>query len=332
MITLYIKPRGRSIRKLPSSLDVDLDTTTTETLYTRLAAHCGLSVDRLRLTKGSDGSVINMKREDGKDVMVEEVGLREGSQVFVKDLGPQIGWRMTYIIEYLGPLLIHPLFLYNLRPYIYSSYNPLSYLPFAPSTADPLPPPTTAQSIACLLITLHFLKREYETLFVHRFSAATMPFRNIFKNTGHYWLLSGINLAYFLYGPTNSVAASYWPKALDPDHNPAVLYTAVVLWATFELLNFKTHLILKNLRPAGSTKRQIPQGWGFGTVTCPNYTYEIYAWAAIFVLSGGNWSVGVFIVVGTVQMILWAQKKERRYRKEFGSAYRRKKTVFPMLI
>jgi len=39
------------------------------------------------LTKGSDGSVVTVKRESGKDVMVEELGLRDGSTVFVKDLG-----------------------------------------------------------------------------------------------------------------------------------------------------------------------------------------------------------------------------------------------------
>lgn len=31
------------------------------------------------------------------------------------------------------------------------------------------------------LIVLHYVKREYETVFVHKFSHATMPFRNIFK-------------------------------------------------------------------------------------------------------------------------------------------------------
>jgi len=33
--------------------------------------------------------------------------------VLFKDLGPQIAWRTVFIIEYLGPLLIHPLFYFG---------------------------------------------------------------------------------------------------------------------------------------------------------------------------------------------------------------------------
>jgi very-long-chain enoyl-CoA reductase len=56
-------------------------------------------------------------------------------------------------------------------------------------------------SLAMVLAVLHFLKREYETIFVHRFSMPTMPLRNIFKNSSHYWILSGFNLAYWIYSP-----------------------------------------------------------------------------------------------------------------------------------
>jgi very-long-chain enoyl-CoA reductase len=55
------------------------------------------------------------------------------------------------------------------------------------------------------MIMAHFIKREIETLFVHRFSHSTMPFFNVFKNSFHYHLLSGINLAYWVYGPWNAV-------------------------------------------------------------------------------------------------------------------------------
>lgn len=182
-------------------------------------------------------------------------------------------------------------------------------------------------------MVLHFLKREYETLFVHRFSAATMPAFNIFKNSAHYWILSGFNLAYFLYVPSNSSTfAWWWPKGLDPEINPAVLYGSIALWLFSEVSNYHTHVTLRNLRPAdGSTRRQIPKGYGFDLVTCPNYLFETLAWLAITILSGGNFAALMFLAVAAGQMALWAKKKEMRYRKEFGSAYRKKSAMFPGL-
>jgi very-long-chain enoyl-CoA reductase len=88
-------------------------------------------------------------------------------EVVVKDLGPQISWKTVFLIEYAGPMLIHPLF----------------YILMGPSQKS------LVQFVVMAMITLHFLKRELETLFVHRFSHATMPFMNVFKNSFHYWVL-----------------------------------------------------------------------------------------------------------------------------------------------
>lgn len=195
-------------------------------------------------------------------------------------------------------MLIHPLF-YLLRPYIYSN---------APAHASSL------QTLSCVLITLHFVKRELETLFVHRFSSATMPAFNIFKNSGHYWVFAGVNIAYWIYKPTAPTAGS---------SNPLITYVAVLMYIVGELGNLSNHLTLRGLRSTGGTERGIPQGLGFGLVTCPNYMFETLAWTGMW-LTTWSLSTGLFIVIAVAQMAMWAKKKERRYRKEFGDKYQRK--------
>ena len=220
--------------------------------------------------------------------------------------GPQIGWRTVFIIEYLGPLVIPPLFLFPLRPLLYYNFD------------KALPDPSVLQYTVCALLSLHFLKREYETIFVHRFSNATMPARNIVKNSGHYWLLAGLNIAYWVFRPDSPAAAAV---------NPFLLYSGLAVFVFGELANLNTHRVLRNLRPAGTTERGIPSGFGFAWVTCPNYLFEIISWVGVWLVSALSWSVLLFIVVGGAQMMSWAAKKERRYRKEFGDKYKRKSFV-----
>ena len=284
----------------------------TAELYQRLAAESGCSIHRLRITKGSDGSAI----PNNKDVTIKSTGLREQSVIYVKDLGillssskstiadiflptgPQIAWRTVFVVEYLGPLIIHPL-IYFLRPIIYNTTEP----------------PSSMQTISLILVVMHFLKRELETLFVHRFSLATMPARNIFKNSFHYWIFGGLNMAYWIYAPTA-------PTARPAD--PIIATLAIALFVVGELGNFSTHMTLRNLRSAGGTERAIPHGLGFDWVTCPNYLFETIAWVGIWL---ATWSLGtgVFVVVAVGQMMPWARKKESKYRREFGDQYQKKR-------
>lgn len=46
----------------------------------------------------------------------ESLNLRAGSKLFVKDLGPQIGWSTVFLAEYAGPVLVYLIF-YG-RPWI----------------------------------------------------------------------------------------------------------------------------------------------------------------------------------------------------------------------
>ncbi|KAI9720492.1 MAG: 3-oxo-5a-steroid 4- dehydrogenase [Chrysothrix sp. TS-e1954] len=306
-LEISVRPRGKPIKKLPENTYVR-EEDTAEDLYLHIAAKSRFSVHRLRITKGSDGTAIPNKR----DVSIESVGLFDQSSIFVKDLGPQIAWQTVFLIEYFGPILIHPS-IYFLRPYIY----------IAPNPSGGYPSPSFSQTLSLTLIVTHFIKRELETLFVHRFSAATMPAFNIFKNSAHYWLLAGLNIALFTYSPSPSCPTAHAVSE-------AIAYTAIALFVIGELGNLSAHLTLMGLRNKGGKERGIPTTgvFSFVPVTCPNYFFEAIAWAGIW-LSNRSLSTGVFVVIALGQMAIWARKKERNYRKEFGGRY--KKKTFAMI-
>ena len=126
-------------------------------------------------------------------------------------------------------------------------------------------------------------------------------------------------MAYWIYLPSAAAASA---------SNPAITYPGLAMFVIGELGNLSSHLTLRNLRSAGGAERGIPQGLGFGLVTCPNYMFEVLAWAGIALVSW-SWSTVLFAVVAAVQMGLWAKKKEARYRKDFGGKYQKKQ--FSML-
>src|SRR5271170_147004 len=152
-----------------------------------------------------------------------------------------------------------------------------------------------------VMVVLHFLKREFETLFIHRFSADTMPLLYIFRNSAHYWALSGLVFGYIVYHP----AFSY----IQRTSGQAIL--ALTLYTYAELSNLYTHVTLRNLRPVGSRVRKIPRGygfdWPFGGISCANYFFEIMAWVVIAAWSG-CWGVLPFLATAVYIMDRWAQR------------------------
>jgi len=132
--------------------------------------------ERQRLTLGIDKSAVVLEN----DKIVGTFDFKDG--VFLKDLGPQIGYKTLFILEYLGPLVVYPLFYY--RPsFIYGS------------GADRAPT-HFAQDLALLSWSFHYGKRILETLFVHRFSNDTMPLKKHFQKL---WILLGLCSTCFLF-------------------------------------------------------------------------------------------------------------------------------------
>jgi hypothetical protein len=73
---------GKPIRKLPKELQIGPNASTQE-IYSSLAEASGFSIHRLRITKGSDRTVV----PNSKGTSVNDIGLRDQSVVHVKDLG-----------------------------------------------------------------------------------------------------------------------------------------------------------------------------------------------------------------------------------------------------
>ncbi|EGD90955.2 uncharacterized protein TERG_07178 [Trichophyton rubrum CBS 118892] len=216
-ILLEVKPRGKPIPKLPGTISIGPEDSLAA-LYSTISRRAGFPVTRLRITKGSDGSLL----KNDTRVTVSSTGVRNQSVIYVKDLGP-------------------------------------------------------------------------------------------------YWLLGGVNLAYWVFSPSSPTAT---------DHpNPANKYEGLALFLIGQLSNLSTHLTLRSLRKPGSTERVIPTGFGFDWVTCPNYLFEVMAWVGVYLVSGLNWSVLLFLVVGAGTMMKWASQKEKRYRREFGDKYKKKRFV-----
>jgi len=204
-----------------------------------------------------------------------------------KDLGPQISYKLVFVIEYFGPLISFPV-IFLLRNIIWG-------------TSDTL---TDLQKIAFFLFVLHFIKRELETMFLHKFSKATMPLSNLFKNSGYYSFF-GWYIAYYV----------LHPKYLSPPIERA--YYCAPIFIILMISNFYTHYILANLRSDGSTGRKIPKGFLFEYVSCPNYFLEITQW---FVYAWMIQSISgvVFALVGAGQMMIWALGKHNQYKKDFN--------------
>ncbi|WP_411023028.1 hypothetical protein, partial [Salmonella sp. s51228] len=155
------------------------------------------------------------------NVKLEDLKLSDGGSLYFKDLGPQIGYTTVFILEYLGPLLIYPIFL--LFPqFIYGEeFKEHHWIVRA--------------AAACW--TFHYTKRILETIFVHRFSHGTMPFGNLYRNCGYYWSFAAF-ISYFVNHPL------FHPPSFG--HIQAFIAIGVFIFS--QIGNFSIHIALSNLR------------------------------------------------------------------------------------
>jgi len=279
-------------------------------MYNKECRKLGLKVideSRLYFTVGSSKGVALKDKNKVigdylRDLTTEDI---ENARFYLKDLGPQIAWKTVFLVEYAGPIAI-TLALCLFRKQIYNTDEALSFY----------------QYLGVGLVLFHYVKRELETIFIHRFGNDTMPWMNIVKNCFGYWFVFGVCCMYFFLKP------SYKP-AVWVDETVSIILAGFFIF--FEILNLITHVVLRNLRQVGTNQRGIPQGWGFGFVSCANYFWETLSWFtfAVFVQ---NWGAYLFLIMGFVQMLIWAQEKHKRYLREFPDYPKDRKAMIPFII
>jgi very-long-chain enoyl-CoA reductase len=236
--------------------------TTVPALLIEISKYLNLDVNRICLKNSSNKTLTAADSFSQNDTLT------------LKDFGPQISWKLVFVLEYLGPILIHA----------------GAYYYFAPDSQR--------AKLFLILNLMHYLKREYETLYVHRFSHATMPLRNLFKNCTHYWIFGSL-LQFPVY------SSSFTPfVSLEGNYRNFLVF----VWCFCQVSNLKSHLILRDLRKEGSTQRQIPFGYFFSLVSCPNYFFEIMGWFVVSLISGS-----VFTLIFTLLGKSFAQSLTYRY-------------------
>lgn len=108
------------------------------------------NIHRISL-KFTNESSVDVRLEDSKKTL-EQYGLKDGMTVIYKDLGPQIGYRTVFLLEYFGPMLF--VGLWALRP---------SFLFGANAALEPF---NWVAKLGIICWMIHFAKREFETLSV----------------------------------------------------------------------------------------------------------------------------------------------------------------------
>ncbi|EFO63975.1 Synaptic glycoprotein SC2 [Giardia lamblia P15] len=250
-------------------------------------------------------------------------------QLGIKDIGPQFSYRGVFLLEYIGPLVIWVVVAMNTKM------------------------KTSFTNLATVMWVFHYVKRLFETLFVHTFSNKTMPLRNLIKNCIYYWgFASAISWTILQSNVRINMSirekVGEWEDLLhafqdtkDYTHilqlsksiSNHLLYEVTIMPAALffvsELSNLYCHLKLRYLRPPGSREHFLPRGLLFDRITCPNYTTEILSWM-FFAMFTRSWVCAVFNVCGAVQMYIWARQKRARLAHQFPEV-RKRFCIFPFL-
>uniref|UniRef100_G7P5R3 Trans-2,3-enoyl-CoA reductase-like n=1 Tax=Macaca fascicularis TaxID=9541 RepID=G7P5R3_MACFA len=245
-------------------------------------------------------------------ITIQSIAASSIVTLYATDLGQQVSWTTVFLAEYTGPLLIYLLF-YLRIPCIYDGKE----------SARRLRHPVV--HLACFCHCIHYIRYLLETLFVHKVSAGHTPLKNLITSCAFYWGFTSW-IAYYINHPL------YTP----PSFGNRQITVSAINFLICEAGNHFINVMLSHPNHTGNnacfpSPNYNPFTWMFFLVSCPNYTYEIGSWISFTVMTQ-TLPVGIFTLLMSIQMSLWAQKKHKIYLRKFSSYIHRKSAMIPFIL
>ena len=157
--------------------------------------------------------------------------------------------------------------------------------------------------LAATLWTVHFVRRTWESAFVHRYSKPQIAASDYVTEYVYYWGF-GAWIAWSVTSVSAPAPLAFW-SALG-----------LGVFALAELGNAHAHRVLRDLRAPGGKERQVPRGLAFQRLSCPHYFFEILSWVG-FNLVTRTWAGIAFMLLGAAILSAWAHTRHVAYRREF---------------
>mmetsp|Transcript_32540 Transcript_32540/g.66430 ORF Transcript_32540/g.66430 Transcript_32540/m.66430 type:complete len:270 (+) Transcript_32540:169-978(+) len=168
-----------------------------------------------------------------------------------------------------------------------------------------------------LLYQLHLVRRLAESIFITRFSSATM-------NISHYIL----GISYYVAVPFTIASSEVLPSS------SWLFMPAALTFLMAQIGQCRSHYILAALRPSlkDSTSYQIPRGLCFEFISCPHYTTEVVIYFSLATLCSSSLETLALACFVTIELSFSAWIQQAWYKRNFKDYPLHRCAIFPFIL
>ncbi|XAR53556.1 3-oxo-5-alpha-steroid 4-dehydrogenase (NADP(+)) [Bertholletia excelsa] len=169
-----------------------------------------------------------------------------------------------------------------------------------------------------LVLTIHFFKRIFEVLFVHKYSGGMFLDAAICISLSY--LISTATMIY-----SQHLTQGLQQPPLD------LTRVGISLFVIGEIGNLYHHFLLSNLRKKGDKEYKIPKGGLFNLVVCPHYLFEIMSFVGVSCISQTLYALS-FTLGSSIYLMGRSYATRRWYLSKFENFPRNVKALIPFVL